>query len=176
MMLKTLDEVIARIAWTLAAIAGSGLIAIALIVMADVAMRSAGNPLTGASEIVQIVFVVSVFFAFANLIVSERDIRVDAVVSLVPAPGKRVLDVAASTITIALFTLLLFFSAQRVYEAWAHGVFMEGRLLLPKWIPWATIAFGSAMALIGAVLVAFRHALAPRVSDTDREEPLTSVS
>jgi len=39
------------------------------------------------------------------------------------------------------------------------GVYLEGRLLIPMWIPWSTITIGSLMAAIASACSLLKHLL-----------------
>ena len=145
-MLSAVDRVIAGISWAMAVVAGIALLLIALIIMTEVVMRAMRNPLVGGIEMIRVTFVISVFFAFAHVIVAEREIRVDVMRYLMPRASLRFLDAAASLVTLLFFGFLLWFSVGRLLEAWERGIFLEGQLLLPMWMPWGTIVLGSAMA------------------------------
>jgi TRAP-type C4-dicarboxylate transport system permease small subunit len=150
-MLIAVDRLIAGVAWAMAVIAGMALLLIALIIMTEVVMRAMRNSLVGGIEMIRLTFVISVFFAFAHVIVSEREIRVDVMRYVIPRASLRILDAAASLVTCLFFTFLVWFSVGRLVEAWERGIFLEGQLLLPMWIPWGTIVLGSAMALAASM-------------------------
>lgn len=154
-----LDRIVRLISRIMAIIAGLALVLIALTIMAEIAMRTFFVPLVGGIEIIRVTFVVSVFFAFAHVITQDREIRVDVFRWMFPAKALRVVDAAASAVTLAFFGLLLWFSAGRLWSDWMGGVYLEGRLLIPMWIPWSTITIGSLMAAIASACSLLKHLL-----------------
>ena len=161
-----LTGIVARIARLMAIMAGIALLAIIAIIMTDVATRLVGISLAGSLELVRTTFVVSVFFAFAHVILSEREIRVDVMRFVLPAPLLRCLDVAAGIVTLCFFGLLAWFSTTHFIDTWTRGIFMDGELLLPMWMPWGTIVIGSVAAVVAAICLIARAALQPvRTSD-----------
>lgn len=154
-----IDRWMQRISLTLAVVAGLALLAIAGTIMAEIVMRALRRPLIGAIEIVRVTFVISVFFAFAHVITQGREIRVDILRNSFPPLLAKLLDILASLVTAAFFALLLWFSVFRLQDNWTRGVYLEGRLLLPMWIPWATITVGAALSVVAALLAAVKHAL-----------------
>lgn len=160
-MLSFLDRLVDRISAVLVTIAGVALMSVVAVVMTEVAMRALGTPLVGGIELIRVSFLVSVFFAFAYVLVSERDIRVDVLRSLVPTWTLRCMDVLAAVISALFFGLLVYFSFGRFHEAIARGVYIDGRLLLPMWLPWGTIMIGSGMAVLAAVATGIRYMIRP---------------
>jgi TRAP-type C4-dicarboxylate transport system permease small subunit len=165
-MFKALDRLTASIAWFMAVIAGVAMLSIAGIIMLEVVMRAARNPLIGGIELVRVTFVISVFFAFAYVTVSEREIRVDVLRAQMPAGALRFVDAAASLVTLLFFAFFFWFSIGRTAEAWERGIFLEGQLLLPMWIPWGTVVIGSLMAVVASFCAMVKHLInPPRVID-----------
>lgn len=149
-MAATLDRMVTRISRLMAAIAGLALLIIAVTIIAEIVFRALHAPLVGGIEVVRVTFVISVFFAFAHVIVEDREIRVDVLRWVFPSGALRILDVAASLVTLAFFGFLLWFSVGRLWHDWVGGVYLEGRLLIPMWIPWGAITLGALMAVIAS--------------------------
>lgn len=160
-MLSFLDKLVNWISRVLVTIAGIALMGVVVIVMAEVIMRALRTPLVGGIELIRVSFLVSVFFAFAHVLVAERDIRVDVIRALVPVWMLRYLDVFATVVSALFFGMLFYFSLGRLHEAIARGVYLEGRLLLPMWIPWGTIVIGAGMAVVAAVTMGIRYMITP---------------
>lgn len=151
-----IDQFIRWISFALAALAGMALVAIALIIMLEVTMRTLHIPLIGASEIVRITFVASVFLAFSHVIIQRREIRVDVLRAFQPVPLQRVLDAAAGLMTLGFFAFIVWFGIIRLHDNFVRGVYLEGRLLIPMWIPWLTIVTGAALSVAAAALIILR--------------------
>lgn len=152
-----LDRVVKMVSRIMAVIAGLALVVIALTIMAEITLRTFFVPLVGGIEIIRVTFVISVFFAFAYVIVQDREIRVDVFRWMFPPRMLRIVDAAASLVTLAFFGFLLWFSAGRLWSDWTAGVYLEGRLLIPMWIPWSTITLGAMMAVIAAACSLLKH-------------------
>lgn len=160
-MLNAINKTIRSTTRLMAVVAGIAMIAIACITMLEVGMRAVGHPLVGGIEMVSISFVISVFFAFAYVTVTEREIRVDVFRHLMPGMALRIVDSASSLITLVFFAFFVWFSVGRLVEAWERGIFLEGRLLLPMWIPWGTIVVGSFMAALASFCELVTHIASP---------------
>lgn len=160
-MLCFLDRLVGAVSRFLVTVAGLALMAVVVIVMTEVVTRGLRMPLVGGIEMIRVSFLVSVFFAFAHVLVAERDIRVDVIRPLVPVWTLRYMDVFAAIVSALFFGLLFYFSLGRLHEAIARGVYLEGRLLLPMWLPWGTIVIGAGMAVVAAVATGIRYAITP---------------
>jgi len=154
---QRLDYLATRISLALAVLAGTALVGIAVIIMLEVTMRALSIPLIGASEVVRVTFVASVYLAFAHLITQDREIRVDVLRGFFPAPVERMFEVLASIVTMAFFGMIFWFSVERLQDNWVRGVYLEGRLLIPMWIPWGTIMIGTLMSVVASTLVMVRR-------------------
>lgn len=166
-----LDRTVRLVGRSMAAIAGLALLMIAVTIMAEIVMRALRTPLVGGIEIIRVTFVISVFFAFAHVITQDREIRVDVLRWMFPPGALRLLDAAASLVTLAFFGFLLWFSAGRLWNDWAAGVYLEGRLLIPMWIPWSAITLGALMAVVASACSLLKHLLGqPAANDANWRE------
>lgn len=156
-MIQRLDRAFGRVAWFMAALAGLALVTLAVIILTEVLLRNIGIPFIGAIELVRVVFVITSFFAFAHVITGDREIRVDVLRYLFPERVSFAFDAIASFITLAFFALLVWFAFGRTHEAVVRGIYLEGRLLIPMWIPWGTITLGSALAVIASLRSIVRY-------------------
>ena len=161
-----IDRIVRWISFLLAAMAGAALVLIALTIMLEVTMRALRIPLIGASEVVRITFVASVYLAFSYVIVQRREIRVDVLRTFHTVPLQRLLDAAAGLITLCFFAFIAWFGIVRLENNLARGVYLEGRLLIPMWIPWLTIVIGASMSVVAALLV-----IARSLAGLDDEQP-----
>jgi TRAP-type C4-dicarboxylate transport system permease small subunit len=151
-----INAIIRWISFVLAALAGTALVMIAVTIMFEVTMRALRIPLIGANEVVRVAFVASVYLAFSHVIVERREIRVDVLRAFHTRLLQRVLDAAAGAVTLAFFLFIAWFGFVRLEDNYTRGVFLEGRLLIPMWIPWLTIVLGSAMSILAAALIIVR--------------------
>lgn len=177
-MIEFIDRVLKRISLLLVAIAALALAGVVVIVMAEVIMRAMGTPLIGGIELTRVTFVVSVFFAFAHLVVTDREIRVDVIKFLVPLWALKAMGIFAALVSTLFFGFLFVFALYRVHDAWIHGVYLEGRLLLPMWIPWATIVLGSGLAAICSIFQIVTQTVRPPqpVDDMDIVERVSKTN
>jgi TRAP-type C4-dicarboxylate transport system permease small subunit len=165
-MLRFLDEAILRLSRWLGILAGFAMLAIAAIIMLEVVMRALRNPLIGGIEMTRIAFVFSVFFAFAYVTTTEREIRVDAFRHKMPPLLVKVLDAAAALTTAVFFALFFWLGLAKTDEAWERGIFLEGQLLLPMWIPWGAVVIGSLLAVLACLRSMVRVLVEPPKVDS----------
>lgn len=160
-------EFVKRVSLISAVIAALALLVIVGVIMTEVVMRAMHTPLVGGIEIIRVTFLIAVFFAFAHVILSERDIRVDIVRTFLPRGVMRLLDMFASLVSAVFFGFMLFFAWEELMRALRGGVYMDGRLLLPMWLPWGTIVFGSFMGVLASLAMIFHYATRKPSGDDD---------
>jgi TRAP-type C4-dicarboxylate transport system permease small subunit len=79
----------------------------------------------------------------------------------VPLWGLKAMGIFAALVSALFFGFLFVFSIYRVQDAWTHGVYLEGRLLIPMSIPWMTIVIGSGLAMICSVFQVIKQTVLP---------------
>jgi TRAP-type C4-dicarboxylate transport system permease small subunit len=135
---------------------------LSFLVVADVTGRVLFNsPVKGTPEIVSISIVVICYLQAAYAIRSGGMLRVDALVSVLPARVRDALGVAGALLGAGFFALILWGAFEPAVYAWTSDEFEgEGALRVPVWPARFIIILGSALAALNYLLLAWQSLLA----------------
>ncbi len=137
---------------TMLTIASISLIAIMLVVVADVALRAIFNkPVQGAYDLVSIGLLTMVFFGIGAVIVRGAEILIDLIDVLVPRSFLLGLRLLAAAGTLILFTFLGWSMIGPAQDAWRWGGYSL-ELGIPVWVQWVIAFIGLAGILLSAAL------------------------
>lgn len=159
------DGPLVRIAGLLSAVGSLWIVALMLLVVADVVGRSfLDQPITGVAEVAGRSVVSIVFLQVAAAILNGRLTRSDLVLRLLGRLGPR--PVAALETLFALAAALAFALIVRgawpnLGRTWATGEFfgVQGVFTIPLWPFRALMVGGAGLAVVAALAVAAREAL-----------------
>jgi TRAP-type C4-dicarboxylate transport system permease small subunit len=134
---------------------------LSFLVVADVTGRVLFNsPVQGTPEIVSISIVVICYLQAAYAIRSGGMLRVDAVVTLLPAPVRGALDVAGALLGAAFFGLIVWGAYDPAVYSWTSDEFEgEGALRVPVWPARFIMILGAALAILNYLLLAYQSLL-----------------
>ena len=131
---------------------------LSFLVVADVTGRVLFNsPVKGTPEIVSISIVVICYLQAAYAIRSGGMLRVDAFVSMLPAPARGALDVIGALLGAAFFGLILWGAYDPAVYSWTSDEFEgEGALRVPVWPARFIMILGAALAILNYLLLAYQ--------------------
>lgn len=155
-----------RAAAALSALGSLWIVALMLLVVADVTGRSLLNrPITGVAEVAGRSIVAIVFLQLAAAILQGRLTRSDLVLRLlgrVSARAVAALEVVFALAAALAFGLILRAAWPNLMQTWTTGEFfgVQGVFTIPLWPFRGLMAGGAALAVLAALLVAGREAAA----------------
>ena len=130
------------------------LVAMMLVVVADVFMRYAFNaPIRGSYDIVEVCLVVFVFFGVPSVIAQRQEIVIDLIDGLAPRKFVRLLSSVAAIFTAAVLIFIFWSMLRPATDAYRYGD-TKLELNLPVWIIWAIALTGFAGAILAAISIA----------------------
>lgn len=136
---ETRPDLMSRVLHGIASIA---LVAMMLVVVADVFLRFVFNvPVRGAYDMVSICLLVMVFFGIGPVIVSRREILIDLLDQTLPAPVLKALMLIAAIGTLAVFLFLAWSMVDPARDAYRYGD-RSLELDIPVWALWALAFVG----------------------------------
>lgn len=152
-----MDKLYGRLLSGLNALASIWIIAIMLLITADVVGRAAfNNPLFGVPEIVKVSVVGIVWLQMAFTLRADRHLRSHLVFNLLPVRGKRILYGVNCIFGAAIFGIIVFYTYDDVIKTFLRGTFEgEHPVRVPVWPIWAILVGG---ALLTAVEYAIQFA------------------
>ena len=133
------------------------LLAMMLIVVADVVLRSAfDTPLFGTFDVVELLLVATIFLALPATFLRQENVVVDLVDYLVPAPAVAWLRVIGLLLGLSFLGLMLFYMVQPALDTLAFGD-RTLSLEIPKIIHWLPILFGTGCSILAIIAVLIVH-------------------
>ena len=148
------------------------------IIIADIVGRTVFNaPVYGVPEIVMNSIVMIVFLQAGYAIRSRSMLRADFLAQKFPPFFRRVMLVIGYLLGAAFFLMILFGSLDSAIHSWVAGEYEgEGALRVPAWPTRFTILFGSAIASISYLLMAYMDIFQPKKLDTEIVPETQSIS
>lgn len=175
--MQFVGKFLVAVALELERIAGIVLIAIACIVTLDVLSRAVtGSPITGVFEISGLMLVAVTMLALPAVLLRQKHLRVDIALEQAGPRATRALQALDIAVGLGVLGLLMNVAAHDSVEAFQRGYLVNGMISIPTWIPYLTIAVGTAggimvLALQAAGLVTGRDiAVPPLDTEPDLKE------
>ena len=136
------------------ALAAVCLASIAVVMLAQAAMREMGMLFRGADDIVAWLCAASAFLALGHTFRRGELVRVGLVIDHLGPRLQRRVAVAALGVTVLFVAYMTYAVARFVYESWQFEEVAQGLIQIPIWIPQTSFAVG-AVILFVAVLDEF---------------------
>lgn len=144
----------------LGVLSGVAILVITLTVIIDVALRALFNaPLHGATEFSTLLMIGLVYLGLASVQAGKANFRVEVVLMLLPAGGRRLLEAVTTLLAAAAVGVVAWHTG---HEAWTSVMRQEmsfGAVVFPVWPARVVITFGLVMLLVQFVIDAIRLAV-----------------
>jgi TRAP-type C4-dicarboxylate transport system permease small subunit len=137
-----------------AALAATCLAGIAVVMLAQAAMREMGLLLRGADDIVGWLCAASAFLALATTFRHGELVRVGLLIDRLPPPQRRRAETGVLGLAVLVVGYILWAAASFVYESWQFEEVAQGLIRIPIWIPQMSFVAG-ALVFFVAVLDEF---------------------
>jgi TRAP-type C4-dicarboxylate transport system permease small subunit len=140
------------------ALAALTVLAMCLLITADVAIRALANyPIVWVPEIVGYLMVVLVFFALAEAMFAGSHIRIDLLINWIPKRLRDVLDLLTLTLSTGVTGLFAWHGFKVVMRSYQYGrKDAFGALSAPLWIPQIAIPIGLVVLTLVLALFVIR--------------------
>ena len=133
------------------ALAAVSLASIAVVMLAQAAMREAGLLFRGADDIVAWLCAASAFFALGHTFRRGELVRIGILIDHLPRRAQRVVAIAALAITVVFVAYMAYAVVRFVYESWKFNEVAQGLIQIPIWIPQMSFALGALILLVAVV-------------------------
>jgi TRAP-type C4-dicarboxylate transport system permease small subunit len=130
------------------------LASIAVVMLAQAAMREFGFLFRGADDIVAWLCAASAFLALGHTFRRGELVRVGIVIDHLPPRARRPVGIGALFIALAFVVYMAYAVLRFVYESWAFKEVAQGLIQIPIWIPQMSFVLG-VLVLLVAVLDEF---------------------
>lgn len=146
-MRRFLDRLYAAAAWLAAACLAS----IALVMLAQAAMRELGLLLRGADDIVAWLCAASAFLALAATFRHGELVRVGLVIDRLSPGARRRAELGALGLAVLVTGYILWAAAGFVYASWQFEEVAQGLIEIPIWIPQMSFVAGALVFFVSVL-------------------------
>lgn len=129
-------------------IAAFCLIAILLLIVAQMVARWTGEIFPGAANYAGYAMAAASFFAFANALNRGSHIRVSLVLNAVPERFRRILEVWCFSIGAAVMWYFTYYAFWFTYWSWKFNELSQAQDATPMWIPQSVMVIGGGILAI----------------------------
>ena len=149
---SSLERAVGKLTWLCAAAATVlVLLSLALTAYSVVRRYVFGAPVTWTDELFGYLVIAIVMLGAAESLRRGDHINVDLLTSRLARGARRVLDLWAMALVIAVAMALIVSASNMVRYSYGFGIYSEGYLEMPMWLPQSVFLFGSLLlALIAA--------------------------
>jgi TRAP-type C4-dicarboxylate transport system permease small subunit len=130
------------------ALAAVCLASIAVVMLAQAAMREMGMLLRGADDIVAWLCAASAFLALGHTFRRGELVRVGLVIDHLGPRLQRRVALAALGLTVLFVAYMAYAVVRFVYESWAFEEVAQGLIQIPIWIPQMSFVLGVLVLLV----------------------------
>ena len=130
------------------ALAAVCLASIAVVMLAQAAMRELGMLLRGADDIVSWLCAGSAFLALGHTFRRGELVRIGLVVDRLPARVRRPVNLAALAVSVAFVGYMVYAVVRFVYESWQFSEVAQGLIQIPIWIPQMSFVLGALILFV----------------------------
>lgn len=141
--LRTLRSVLDRIYFAGGVIAAFFLLVILFLIVVQMLARWTGEVFSGAPDYAGYSMAAASFFAFAHALNRGAHIRVNLLLNVFGARGRRVLETWCFTIGTALAWYFTYYAIKTTYWSWKFNDISQGQDATPLWIPQMAMVIGS---------------------------------
>jgi TRAP-type C4-dicarboxylate transport system permease small subunit len=127
------------------------LASIAVVMLAQAAMREFGFLFRGADDIVAWLCAASAFLALGHTFRRGELVRVGIVIDHLPPRVRRPVGIGALFIAVAFVAYMAYAVLRFVYESWAFKEVAQGLIQIPIWIPQMSFVLGVLVLLIAVL-------------------------
>lgn len=148
-----LIRIVERFHVALGIVSGLLILAITLIVAADVAMRTLFNaPVPAATEVSTLVMVGMIYLGLAAVQQNKANFRVEILVATLPRRAKWALELLTTLIAASIIALLAWFTSHEAWTATMRQEMSFGAYVFPVWPARVVIAVGFVMLFVQLVI------------------------
>ena len=129
-------------------IAAFCLIAILLLIVAQMVARWTGEIFPGAANYAGYAMAAASFFAFANALNRGSHIRVSLVLNALPERFRRILEIWCFSVATAVMWYFTYYAFWFTYWSWKFNEVSQAQDATPMWIPQSVMVIGGGILAI----------------------------
>lgn len=136
-----------RLLLLLACLAAAIFAAIALAIPLNVVLRNwFGTSIRGLLDVIEFGILAATFLAAPWVLSKNGHVSVDLVVSALPHRGRRLVDLLANLIGLAVSSVFFWYAVQAMLTSYQRGAMVRATFIYPEW--WVLAIIPASMALI----------------------------
>ena len=152
------------------------LASIAVVMLAQAALREVGMLLRGADDIVAWLCAASAFFALGYTFRHGELVRVGILIDQLPPAARRKAEIGALGAALVVVGYILWAAGSFVFESWKFNEVAQGLIKVPIWIPQMSFVIGALVFFVAVldefvVLVAGGTPAYRRAEESQRSAP-----
>lgn len=151
------------------------LVALMLIICADVAARMVSRPMFGVFEIAKFSIVGIVWLQMPYALRAGRHLRSDLLLNLMPRTGRRAINALNSLIGAAIFAMIAYLTSDDLVDSYVNGTFEGEPVRLLTWPFWLTLVLGTSAMAVEYVIQLFQSLFGASVP-SDRESEIDGAA
>lgn len=132
-------------------ISGIMILAICVLVIAQIVARPMGIVLPGADEFAIGAFVAAIFLGLPYTLSVGGHVRADVIVQLLSSRGRWVVAIIVHLVALAFVALFAYYAADLAWNSYIRKMRFQGLLGSPLWIPQFAMVVG--LVLFGAAIL-----------------------
>jgi TRAP-type C4-dicarboxylate transport system permease small subunit len=158
-MLMRIDKGLATMERFAAFLAIGFMLAIMLVVTADVVMRYLFNsPFAWAYDLIALYLMAGVFyFVLSDAYRAGAHVGIDILHARMGPRARRAADLVTAGVSLALFALIAYVGAERAREGFANDEVLAGEIAWPMWLSAIIVPIGCALLLLRLALQFVRN-------------------
>lgn len=173
-MLIRIDKGLKAMERAAALVAVGFMLAIMLVVTADVVMRYLFNsPFAWAYDLIALYLMAGVFyFVLSDAYRENAHVSIDILHARMGPRARRTADLVTALVSVVLFALIAWIGAERAWENFANDEVLAGEIAWPVWLSAVIVPIGSTLLVLRLALQFVRKLFgrADRVADRHGEE------
>lgn len=134
-----------------AGLAALALLAIFLVMMAQVALREMAVQLPGADDVTAYLCVAATFFALAATFRRGELIRVGMVLERLPPGLRRIAELLVLALAAVIVATIVWWTAQDTLFSWEVEEVAQGTVPFPLWVPKLAMPLGAGLLLVAVL-------------------------
>ena len=160
-MLMRIDKGLATMERLAALVAIGFMLAIMLVVTADVVMRYLFNsPFAWAYDLIALYLMAGVFyFVLSDAYRANAHVGIDILHARMGPRARRAADLVTAAASLALFALIAYVGAERAWESFVNDEVLAGEIAWPVWLSAIMVPVGCALLLLRLALQFVRKLL-----------------
>ncbi len=150
-----MEKIVSKINRILSGFTGWLMVAMMLLLVADVAWRTVGKPLQGVAEISVFVMMIVIYLGFARCEEHSEHVRLEFLLDMLPTSARRWTNALAQLLAVLAVGLLLYSVTLDAWSSFEFGDAIEGTVEMQIWPTKFVMVLGLLFFFLQAIINLF---------------------